>query len=359
MKIYSENINRFLNHYLKELINILKVEVKLQTKRTRFLFNGYFYPVNLVLFEHASTIGYFDSRYYQIGLNKILFLKSQKEVIKNILRHEFAHYLCYLKFGDSIQTHGIEYRDLCKSLDWQKDVFAAKVDLEVENSKVDADLFNQKIIEKIKKLMSLADSSNQHESEQATVKANQLMLKYNLERIDDESNVAYVEEIFKVKKINAKLRCISEILHEFYVFPIFNYGKGEVTLEVTGLKENIEIAVYVANFLDTEFERLWRHTKKANPHLKGISKKNSFMRGISIGYKEKIKSFKSSSDQRGLIKIENNLNSLVKLAFKRFSKGSISISNECGESKKLGKIAGNNLTIHPAVKSNFKPLFLN
>src|SRR5690606_34918991 len=136
----------------------------------------------------------------------------------------------------------------------------------------------EKVYSKIKNLLKLATSSNPHEAELATLKANQLLIKYNLTHSDylqNDEALFYVHRILSQKKKSAKLSAIYDIIKHFMVRPVLRYTKKGVYLEITGTKTNIELSDYIASFLDRELEGLWKKEQKLFPHLKGLKNKNS------------------------------------------------------------------------------------
>ena len=144
--------------------------MNLSFERKRLLFNGYYYPLSFVVFEHPTILGQYIPNNYQIQINKYLIYKSSEEELTNIIRHEICHYLCHIKHGQEIKSHGIEFRQTCEQFGYGKEVYSSTIELgkDLLNSK------NNKVFEKIKKLFKLASSENPHEAQLATVKANDL-----------------------------------------------------------------------------------------------------------------------------------------------------------------------------------------
>lgn len=344
--------------------DIFKNELKLKMERSRFHFQRHSYPINFVVFENESILGQFNSDSYQIALNKKLMYLSKDVVIKNILRHEIAHLITFIKYGQACNAHGNEYKKICQTYDWGKEVSNAKVNLELENQKFEGNLDCERLISKIKKLLALAESSNINESQIATAKANQLLLKHNLNKINllkssKEEISTYVIKVLHSKRSSGKLKAIYEILQLFYVQPVISHSKIGVCLELIGNKENILIAQYVANFLSHELERLWKNAKKENK-LSGISEKNSFFYGVSQGQKEKISLLNKdlNINEKALEKVHQSLSLHVSRVYPRLSY-SKSSAQTCTKSMELGKIAGKNMSINPAVKSKSSTLLLN
>ena len=164
-KIYSQAIVEFLGLAKSLAKQILRDEMHISVKRERFTLNGYSYPIDIAVFEGEAWFGYFDPNFCEIGLNKLFIY--QKEELVDTLRHELAHYICWIRHRDI--THSATFRDLCKACGWGKDVFASR--------KAPAEPLSDAVSSKIEKLLALANSSNPHEAEAALLKANQLLFK--------------------------------------------------------------------------------------------------------------------------------------------------------------------------------------
>ena len=100
MFYYSQAISKFHKHLYKLAGYILNQEMGLKAHRTRFEFQGYRYPLNFISFERDKTLGYFDSKYFQIGIHRHFLFSKDEELLMNVLRHELIHYLAYIKYGE-------------------------------------------------------------------------------------------------------------------------------------------------------------------------------------------------------------------------------------------------------------------
>lgn len=360
MLIYSETSFAFIarcESYLKE---ILKAETSIQVRRNRFVYNNYLYPLHIVVFEGNNTLGYFDHHSYQIGLNSKLMYSTKEKVLKDILRHEFAHYLTYIRFGAEIHSHGAEFKSVCHELSWNHEVSKASANIEQLNEKLEGDLRSEKIMTKVKKLLKLAESDNEHESQAATIKANKLLLKYNLDLFESENfETLFVKKLITQKRKSAKLMVIYDILKHFMIRPILSYGKGQVSLEATGTKANLKLADYLASFLESELERLWcQH--KSNTNAKGQRAKNSFFLGLAKGYDQKMQSLShefNEAQRKDLILINKNLDTAVNKIYRRLSSTSSGSSID-QSSFGAGKAAGKNLSINQGIKNKSKTKLL-
>ncbi|RLA64830.1 MAG: hypothetical protein DRQ88_10330 [Epsilonproteobacteria bacterium] len=352
MLVYSKSTLSFVSLLKKYVREILRDEVGVKVFKNRFQYKGFLYPFHIVVFEKRNTLGTFDHHTYQIGINKNLMYSAKTEVIKNILRHELAHYFAYLETGEGIYPHGKEFRSICKKFGWDEEVYSAVGNLDHMNDKVEGDFPSENVIAKVKKLLSLAKSSNIHEAELATLKANQLILQHNLKRLGEDDDTTYLKRVLSGKRNNGKYRAIYEILRSFMVQPVFNYGKGIFYLEVIGERDNVEMAEYVAHFLDFELELLWQ---KYRENHRGINAKNSFMKGVCESFVEKIAEEKREHySKAALVKMDKSLKNRVKMAYPRLSGVSSTRVDVSQEAKTLGKKAGADLSIRKGLKNRSK-----
>ncbi len=355
MKIYSETTISFALKCEQMLKEILVKEVGVKLRRTRFEWGKYSYPLQVVVIETKLKLGYFDPHSYQIAVNSQLMYTVKDNVLRDVLRHELAHYLTYIQYPDLSCPHGSEFKSLCEHYGWDRSVSKASLNIDLANM-TEGNLDSERIINKVKALLKLAESDNVHEAELATFKANQLLLKHNIKQLDKDFETLYVCTALTAKRRNAKMQAIYDILQYFMVKPVFIYGKGQVTLEVSGTKENIDLAVYVSTFLDRELENLW----KKNPQLKGARAKNSFFLGLAKGHQEKMEKLQqsfSAEETKALVLVKTKLDQNLKNIYRRLSYSS-SKSGRDAQAFGAGKLAGKNLTINSALKSTKKNRFI-
>ncbi len=345
--LYSKTILLFIDKIKNYAQEIFAEEIQL-TCHDQFFKKGHIkYPLRFVVFDHPSKLGYFNPHFYEIGIHKC-FLFNHEASLKNVLRHELAHYLTFIEYGLEIQPHGKEFRFICKKYGWEtliSHAFAPKQ----QSEKIQKTM---SLLKKIEKLFALGNSPHPKEAQAALLKAKKLLLKYNLNisfKENEEEEIS-IYRFMQVKKSSPKLRTIAQILRHFLVHPIFNRGYRYTYLEIFGEKVNVKVAIHIGNFLDLELERLWKMSK--SPSLRGLRAKNSFFSGIAEGYREKI-SQKEIENEPALIAIQNNLDKKVKEIYTRFSfKKTMLLIEKQGLSE--GKRVGKSLMI-PTFLSSKKP----
>jgi hypothetical protein len=359
MFIYDQTSLAFIQRaegIVREILTSLSFEVKLK----RFIFKRHLYPINVVVFEGTKELAHFNSSYYQIALNRSLIYQAKDAVLRDILKHELAHYLTFLEYG-LVQAHGVEFKETCRKYAFPQEIALSTMNVDEANLSKVGDLESERILEKVKKLLQLAQSSNSHESELATVKANALLLRHNLDRLnlkDDEAPI-YLERVLLQKRKDAKIAAIYDMLRHFIVKPVISYGKDACCIEVSGTLTNVKLAVYVARFLDLEFEHLWNQAKKEHG-LSGLRAKNSFFLGLAKGYDQKMKESKeslSSVDQKALVLVEKDLTLRTKMIYRSLS-SSRAGNNIDSKADSLGVKSGKNLSIRQGVETSSKNLYL-
>ena len=164
-----------------------------------------------------------------------------------------------------------------------------------------------KVIDKIRKCLALATSSNEHEAQRAAQKAHELLIRHNLSMQQIEQK----EEEYVEKAVDRKIfpkayeKFIHAILMEYFFVKIFisktindNFLKtndkpswyDRITF-ILGTESNVQIASYVRSFLIQKFYELWLDYKRrtsAPPR-----QEQSYYFGLYEGLCEKLASQKS------------------------------------------------------------------
>lgn len=357
MLLYSNTTKAFISRVREDVRQIIRTEMNLKIEKSRIFYNGIYYPLDIVVFEDNLRLGYFDSHTFQLGLSKRLMYEAHDRVLKNIIRHELAHFFAFILHGPTIKMHGEEFKKVCDRYGWDDEIKKGSSSLPLENARIEGDLYTEKLLERLKKLLALASSDNSHERELATLKANQLLLHHNLgmiEKENTEDDTVYVSRVLFGKRKQAKHIAIYEILKTFFVSPVFNHGRGIFYLEVIGNKTNVELAEYVAVFLDTELELMWKQIKKDHRDLKNISAKNSFFKGVSKGYVSKIETQKKDfANENALVLIETNLKNQLNFVYRRLGHSPHKEKLYNFKAGDLGITSGKNLSIKPAIADRF------
>lgn len=127
------------------------------------------------------------------------------------------------------------------------------------------------ITAKIKKLLALATSPNQHEAQRALAKAQQLMLEYNLENIvfESEDKKACFKKIVKFwegQNLTSEAWVIGSLAEEYCCTYDTLHEKAQTSIVIFGNEVDVEVAACALIFAWKAFKRCWReyYTKQTN-----------------------------------------------------------------------------------------------
>lgn len=163
---------------------------------------------------------------------------------------------------------------------------------------MNAQVDNKEILEKVKKLLSLATSSNEHEANVATNKAQELLTRYNLtmqsiSQLSEYEKVELADEPY----IKPHQNYISSILIKYFFVEIVytsKYAGGTVDgrtkyrkhIMLAGTATNVVVAEYIFAFLSTSYLSLWLQYKRANNASE--TQRKSYYAGLTKGLANKL-----------------------------------------------------------------------
>jgi hypothetical protein len=357
MIIYDQTSIAFMKR-AQDMVRDILTSIDIPVRKSRFVFNGYLYPIKVVVFE-GRELGHFNAAFFQIALNKKLIYEVKDSVLRDILKHELAHYLTWIRHGE-VSPHGQEFKETCRVFHFPDEIAASTIQLDKANVSKEGDLESERVLEKVKKLLQLSQSSNTHEAELATMKANALLLRHNLDHLkSDDEEPLFMERVLLQKRKDSKMSAIYDILKHFLVKPVISFGSGMTCIEITGTKTNVKLAIYIVEFLNLEMDYLWEQARVEH-NLQGLRAKNSFFLGLARGFDEKMMSSKkdlSQEDLRSLVVVEKNLDKKIQLIYGRLS-SSHSGHQTDQKAGEIGMIKGRELSIRKGVETTNRSLSL-
>lgn len=261
-------------------------------------------PARIELFDSLSCWGKYDPLVQVIYLSRQLINRFSWAHVIGVLKHEVAHLWVHTYFPNTHLPHGPEFKKACEILKIPSMYRSAQVDLSDHNPdfRIEPDLKNP-LVEKIKKLMALATSSNPHEAKLAAAKVHELYVKYNTEAISTNQQPnqesEFIHHIIQTSQKRLSIyqkKIISILIEHFFVqiviVPLFDPKKcqHDQALEVMGYKENVLMAEYVFYFLLQKINEV---------DDKSSLKRNSLKMGLIDGFKLKFN--KPITDQKKLL----------------------------------------------------------
>jgi len=189
------------------------------------------------------------------------------------------------------------------------------------------------VLDKIKKLLALANSSNEHEAKAASARAHALLTKYNLTMDDAEAlDRKYTEEFCSTgrQRMPMQWKFVQSLLREFFYIEIVQTKRrkksetleemlGPIKLEICylmfGKAHNIEVAKYIRDFLMRAFEDSFKsYRKETGAPAKA---KQSYYIGLYQGLQEQLIDARGEVEQEtGLVVVPDaDLNDFVENSF--------------------------------------------
>ena len=148
---------------------------------------------------------------------------------------------------------------------------------------------NNKIIEKIQKLLALSGSCNTHEAENALKKAQELMAAHNIEmQTVDNYDSEYINEKSETyKRASPEAKYVNSILTGYFFVRLITSRRSEGNyINIVGEKHNVKTAVHMRTYLTNVFKVLWLEHKKQTDCT--VKSKQSFYTGLYMGFSEKM-----------------------------------------------------------------------
>ncbi|MGK3966373.1 SprT-like domain-containing protein [Sorangium sp. So ce118] len=272
---------------------------------------------SIELSDAASRLGRWISEARAIEISRPLVMTQPWGVVIEVLKHEMAHQYVHevLDVTDEA-AHGPAFREVCARLGI--DATAAGMPAAgaspadpgaAARADAGADSVDARILDRIARLLALADSPNAHEAQAAMSAAQRLMLKYNLDvakaRTARQYGFRHLGE--PSGRVGESERIVGGILGKhFFVeaiwVPVYSplEGKRGSVLEIVGTPANLEMAAYVHAFLHHTAEQLWSEHKRAHG-VKGNKDRRTYLAGVMIGFLEKLNAERKVSAEQGLV----------------------------------------------------------
>ena len=250
-----------------------------------------------------SQLGSWDSLSRTITMSARHIIEHRWESVLDTLRHEMAHQYVHdvLGMGDA-EPHGSAFQRACRLLRCDAGATARGATLEK------ADRKRREMVERVKELLALAGSPNEHEAANAMRMANKYLLKYNLSLSEMDGPKEY--SVRHLGKCSARVQeyeySLAHILQEhFFVQVIWTFSYDPLTnksgrvLQISGTDENLEIAEYVHDYVMRLTKPLWEAHRAQWGSQNGT--KFQYLAGVIQGLSDKLDA------QRTTLKSEHGL----------------------------------------------------
>ncbi|MFH1466476.1 MAG: DUF2786 domain-containing protein [Pseudomonadota bacterium] len=256
-------------------------------------------PPVMGLSDDRVRLGRWERVGRAIHLSRALVLEKPWGMVRAVLAHEVAHQYVDEVLGVRDETaHGAAFHRTCERMGISPAARGAPAPLE-----------EPRALRRVRKLLALAESPNEHEARLAAARARRLMLEHNLEAQLAATPQRYATR--QVGEVRGRFSAHEKILggllaQHFFVQCLWMTGFDVRTgrpgryLELSGTPENLDMAAWVHAFLLETGERLWRDHRRA-ARLQGDGERRRFLAGVMLGFDEQLRGQAEADRQAGLV----------------------------------------------------------
>lgn len=251
--------------------------------------------------DARHTLGAWMGQPPNISLSRALLTMHPWSTLLEVLKHEMAHqFVCEVLQLHHEPPHGPTFTRVCQE---------RGIDPRAAGNAPERPDAPDHALDKIRRLLALAESSNQHEAQAAMAAAQRLMLKHNLDQVSRNDRRQFVVKHFGVPtgRVQESQRLLTGILRDFFFVETIwvsvwrpRVAKRGSVLEVCGTLSNVEMAEYVYAFLMHSAERLWvEHQRKLG--IRHNRERRSFIAGVMSGFYKKLRNEREPQRAEGLV----------------------------------------------------------
>ncbi|MCX6117574.1 MAG: DUF2786 domain-containing protein [Proteobacteria bacterium] len=317
----------------------------------------------------GSKWGQWDPLFRVISLNRRLIEVHSWDVVLEVLKHEMAHQYVneVLRITDEVD-HGFSFTKSCHKLGVAGWASKATGDLPESIPPLRERILSQddeRLLNKVEKLLALAQSSNEHEALLAMQKVREMYARHNIQRLQASREGALDSLIIsrRKKKLEAHESMIFTVLNEHFFVKVVHtslYDQKRFekykAVELLGSRENLLMAEYVFYFLLKQCDSLWMNHKRSTGCVSQV--KRSYLLGVLQGFSDKLKydnprdkvaseAGLSKTESKALLKIEQDeLDTYIEKRFPRIRSKSRSSTRVIGGVFEQGKADGRKIVIH-------------
>ena len=245
-----------------------------------------------------------------LQISRCLIEKYPWQVTLQVLKHEMAHQVCTEILRNQRPGHGLDFHQACDLLGVTESFSRASSDLagQIEQTAPVRcqTVEGRRMINRIRKLMALAGSDNEHEAALAMQRAGELLARHNLQLAEAEKQTGYAHVVINTgrKQLAAYRRAICAILRDYFYVQVvcsslYNPHLNETskTIELLGREENVPVAEHCYHFLEERLAFLWsQNGARFSGHAR--TARNSYYLGLLRGFAEKLSHQLNLNDSR-------------------------------------------------------------
>lgn len=255
----------------------------------------------LTISRSKKQLGSWSAGDRTITLSHYLISAHPWSLTLQVLKHEMAHQVCSELYGRDDVGHGSIFRDACQHLGLDAPFHRASADLEEGiTSLADGSTATEPgrlIIDKVRKLLALGGSDNEHEAALAVQRAGELLARYRLDfdaLAEDQGLMhrtintggrnlpVHRKSLCSILQTSFGVRVICSSIYDPQADCSFK------TIELLGREEEVAIAEHCYHFLENRLQSLWERNRR-NFIGNGRMARKSYFLGLLTGFRETLK----------------------------------------------------------------------
>lgn len=255
-------------------------------------------PPLLRISGSRKQLGSWTTSVRTLSLSQHLISAHPWRLTLQVLKHEMAHQICDELLGRPDAGHGPLFCDTCTRLGLDPCFHRASADLaeglpdSVQSSA--ATERGRRIIDRVRKLLALGRSDNEHEAALAVQRASELLVRHRLDfdGLADEERLVHRTINTGGQTLAAHRKAICAILDGYFGVRVICASEYDPqadrtckTIELLGPEEAVAIAEHCYHFLENRLETLWldnRHAFSGNRRTARIS----YFLGLLAGFRQ-------------------------------------------------------------------------
>ncbi|MDB4953353.1 MAG: hypothetical protein JWO36_922 [Myxococcales bacterium] len=262
----------------------------------------------IVLSDTVARLGRWIRETNTLEISRSLVLSKPWLEVISVFEHEMAHQFVEQVLGVVGEpAHGPTFQRVCLERGIDGRAAGAPVAASVPAGETD------RILERIRKLLALAGSSNENEAEIAMRRAHELMLRHNIDTTKAATHRSYeVRHLGDPAKRRTRVEAdIAGLLSEFFFVDVIRVptfvaatgARGHV-YEIIGTLPNVEMASHVFAFLLATADRLWAENR-GDARVRSGRDRLAYQSGVIRGFRDKLLGERVELRGTGLVWVED------------------------------------------------------
>lgn len=254
----------------------------------------------LAISNSQRCLGTWSDAHRILQISSQLILNHPWHVTLNVLKHEMGHQICAELLGEPGAGHGPIFRRACgmigldaafclENADSEQGLLLA---LDPATSRQ-----GRKLVEKVRKLLALGHSDNEHEAALALRCASEILERHRLdmEQLTAQEGFSHLTIDTRQRTIPGYRKRMCNLLQECFGVQVVLSSlydplllRSHKTVELLGRREETAIARHCWYFLENRLASLWQANKS---RFQGDARRarNSYFLGVVAGFHESLR----------------------------------------------------------------------